>query len=46
MEEQQIIENTEGNAEEKKGSTFSDFMEICESVITFIIYLCCKTCNS
>lgn len=36
MEEQQIIENTEGNAEEKKGSTFSDFMEICESVITSV----------
>lgn len=32
MEEQQIIENTEG----KKGSTFSDFMEICESVITSV----------
>ena len=41
MEEQQIIENTEGNAEEKKGSTFSDFMEICESVITsvFVVLL-------
>lgn len=36
MEEQQIIENTEGNAEEKKGSAFSDFMEICESVITSV----------
>lgn len=37
MEEQQIIENTE----EKKGSTFSDFMEICESVITsvFVVLL-------
>ena len=41
MEEQQIIENTEGNAEEKKGSAFSDFMEICESVITsvFVVLL-------
>ena len=41
MEEQQIIENTEGNAEEKKGSTLSDFMEICESVITsvFVVLL-------
>lgn len=41
MEEQQIIENTEENAEEKKGSTFSDFMEICESVITsvFVVLL-------
>ena len=41
MEEQQIIENTEGNAEEKKGSTFSDFMEICESVINsvFVVIL-------
>lgn len=41
MEEQQIIENTEGNAEGKKGSTFSDFMEICESVITsvFVVLL-------
>ena len=41
MEEQQIIENTYGNAEEKKGSTFSDFMEICESVITsvFVVLL-------
>ena len=41
MEEQQIIENTEGNAEEKKGSTFSDFMEICESVFTsvFVVLL-------
>ena len=41
MEEQQIIENTEGNAEEKKGSTFSVFMEICESVITsvFVVLL-------
>lgn len=41
MEEQQIIENTEGNAEEKKGSTFSDFMEICELVITsvFVVLL-------
>ena len=41
MEEQQIIENTEGNAEEKKGRTFSDFMEICESVITsvFVVLL-------
>ena len=41
MEEQQIIENTEGNAEEKKGSTFSEFMEICESVITsvFVVLL-------
>ena len=38
---QQIIENTEGNAEEKKGSAFSDFMEICESVITsvFVVLL-------
>lgn len=37
MEEQQIIENTE----EKKESTFSDFMEICESVITsvFVVLL-------
>ena len=41
MEEQQIIENTGGNAEEKKGSAFSDFMEICESVITsvFVVLL-------
>lgn len=41
MEEQQIIENTEGNAEEKKGSALSDFMEICESVITsvFVVLL-------
>ena len=41
MEDQQIIENTEGNAEEKKGSAFSDFMEICESVITsvFVVLL-------
>lgn len=41
MEEQQIIENTEGNTEEKKGSAFSDFMEICESVITsvFVVLL-------
>lgn len=41
MEEQQIIENTEGNAEGKKGSAFSDFMEICESVITsvFVVLL-------
>ena len=41
MEEQQIIENTEGNAEEKKGSAYSDFMEICESVITsvFVVLL-------
>ena len=41
MEEQQIIENTEGNAEEKTGSAFSDFMEICESVITsvFVVLL-------
>ena len=41
MEEQQIIENTEGNAEEKKGSIFSDFMEICDSVITsvFVVLL-------
>lgn len=36
MEEHQIIENAEENAEEKKGDSFSDFMEICESVITSI----------
>lgn len=41
MEEQQIIENAEENTEEKKNSTFSDFMEICESVITsvFVVLL-------
>ncbi len=41
MEEQQIIENTEETQRKKKGSTFSDFMEICESVITsvFVVLL-------
>ncbi len=41
MEEQQNIENVEENAEEKKGNSFSDFMEICESVITsvFVVLL-------
>lgn len=41
MEEQQNLENVEENAEEKKGNSFSDFMEICESVITsvFVVLL-------
>lgn len=41
MEEQQITENTAESTEEKKGNTFNDFMEICESVITsvFVVLL-------
>lgn len=41
MEEQQIMENAEENAEEKKAKSFSDFMEVCESVIisVFVVLL-------